>query len=103
MLFNKTIKPLNQFAKKKKEVSVFGATATIFFIIFEKIFSEFFCCYKQVFMNPSFMESIRKRATRFGFILQAIDVNFSQIYRKKLKMWRRDIAINLMLHPSAQD
>ena len=49
------------------------------------------------------MESIRKRATRFGFILQAIDVNSSQIYRKKLKMWRRDIAINLMLHPSAQD
>ena len=52
LLFNKTIKPLNQLAKKNpKEVYVFGATAHDFFTIFDKIFSQnLFFCYTQVFI-----------------------------------------------------
>ena len=45
-LFNKTIKPLDQFAKNKKkkpkQVSLLGATDDNFFSIFDKIFSPNF-------------------------------------------------------------
>ena len=71
LLFNKTTKPLNQFAKKKKkkkvQKSVLGATADDLFYIFDNIFPHFFIfffCYT-VFKNPSFIQNIRKRNKRF--------------------------------------
>ena len=54
LLFNKTMKPLNQFEKKKKRIqkkSVFGATADDF--PFDKIFSQkFFFLLHTSFYEP---------------------------------------------------
>ena len=62
-LFNKTIEPLNQFVKKKiKKKSVFRGAADICLTIFDNTFSQnSFFCQKKVFMNSTFMQSIRKR------------------------------------------
>ena len=52
----------------------------------------------QVLMNPSFMESIRKRS--HSFIQQALDRDGSNMYRKS--SWpREEIAIILTLHIEA--
>ena len=52
----------------------------------------------QVLMNPSFMESIRKRSN--SFIQQALDRDGSNMYRKS--SWpREEIAIILTLHIKA--
>ena len=63
LLFNKTIKPLNQFAKKNpKEVTVF--------FIFDKIFSQFF----SYSVTHKFLRTLvlckvsEKGKTHFGFI-----------------------------------
>ena len=68
LLFIETIKPLNRFATKKKNQnkSLFlGLLLTIFFTTLKKYFPKYLFYYAQVFMNPSFMQNIRKRNNPF--------------------------------------
>ena len=60
------MKPLNQFAKEeiqKKSVSVFAGDFLYHFK--QNIFAIFFFCHAKVFMNPGFVQSIRKRNNPF--------------------------------------
>ena len=84
LLFNKTIKPLNQFVKKIQK-SVLGAAVEDPFYHF--IFSHFFCCcccYTQILMDPSFMQNFKKGTNRCGLIQEVIDKEqqFSNIRRR---------------------
>ena len=87
-LFNKTIKALDQFAKKKKiqKKSLFlGQLLTMFFTIFDKVFSQnYFFCYTQVLMNLALGKVSEKGTNHFGLIQQAIDRNSSNIHKEKL-------------------
>ena len=52
--------------KKNQNKSLFlGLLLTIFFTILKKYFPKYLFYYAQVFMNPSFMQSIRKRNNPF--------------------------------------
>ena len=101
LLFNKTIKPLNQFAKKNpKEACLF--LLMTFFTIFNKIFSQFFFV-TQVFMNLSFMQSIRKRNSPFWIYSTSNIQKWQQYLQRKPIMSGRDITIILILHINSQD
>ena len=67
LLLNKTIKPLNQFAKENpKELCFWGYCWWFSLPCLTKYFrKKSFFCYTHVFMNPSFMQSIRKRNNPF--------------------------------------
>ena len=61
LLFNKIVKPLNQFAKKNKNKNkkkiqkkspFLGLLLTIFFAAFDKIFSQFFFLLHTSFYEP---------------------------------------------------
>ena len=83
LLFNKTIKPLNQYAKKIQKKSLFwGLLLTIFFTTFDKIFPKIFFSVTHKFL----CEVLEKGTTHFEFIQQAIERNGSNIYREKLIM-----------------
>ena len=75
LLLNQTIKPLNQFAKEIQKKSLFlGLLLTIFFIVFNKIFSQ-----KSFFWYNC-----------FGLIQQTIDRDGSNITGKR-SYCRREI------------
>ena len=67
-LFNKTIKPLDQFAKKKKkkpkQVSLLGATDDNFFSIFDKIFSPNFFSVTHKFSWALHLCKVSEKGTR---------------------------------------
>ena len=92
LLFNKTTKPLNQFAKKQKKSkrSVLGATADDFFYIFDNIFPHFFYFFFSVthkFLRTLALFKVSEKGTnRFGFIQGEIDINDRNNYREKLIM-----------------
>ena len=75
LLFNKTIKPLNQFTKKIQKK---------FFIIFDKIFSQIFFLLHTGFYESWLYAKYQKKEQPFGIYSKAIDRNGSSIYREKL-------------------
>ena len=91
LLFNKTTKPLNQFAKKQKKFkrSVLGATADDFFYIFDNIFPHFFYFFSVThkFLRTLALFKVSEKGTnRFGLIQGEIDINDRNNYREKLIM-----------------
>ena len=93
LFFNKTTKPLKQFAKKKKkkkkiQKSVLGATADDLFYIFDNIFSHFFIFFSvtQFLRTLALFKILEKGTNGFGFIQGEIDINDRNDYREKLMM-----------------
>ena len=77
LLFNKTIKPLNQFAEKIKKSSVFGATVDDFLYHFwQNIFPKFL-------WNLALCKISEKGKTSFGFIQQAKKQKWQQHLLRK--------------------
>ena len=88
LLFNKTIKPLNQFPKKNpKEASLFGATVDNFLYQFwQNILPISFSVTHKFLWTLDLSQISEKGTTRFGFIWQAVDKNGSEIYEEKFLM-----------------
>ena len=101
LLFNKSIQPLNQFAKNIKESSCFcGYCWRYFYHFLTKYFLHFFFLLRTTSFESQPYAKYQKKKQAF---LDLTNRNSNSIYKEKFIMYGRDITIILILHNNAQD